>query len=43
MAELTAEMEKAFGIRIGDDILNVATMRELVEYIEQKSPDAGAP
>ncbi len=43
MAELTVEMEKAFGIRIGDDIVNVATIPELVQYIEQKSRDAGAP
>ncbi len=37
MAELTAEIEKAFGIRIGEDITQVANIRELVTYVEQKT------
>ncbi len=37
MAELTAEIEKAFDIRIGEDIMGVANIRELIEYVERKT------
>ena len=41
MAELTAEIEKAFGIRIGEDIMGVANVQELVTYVERKSSGSG--
>jgi acyl carrier protein len=40
MAELTSEIEKAFSIRIGEDITHVSTIRELIEYVERKSSSA---
>ncbi|MCU0959550.1 MAG: acyl carrier protein [Pirellulaceae bacterium] len=36
MAELTCEIEKAFGIRVGDDIADVTNVAELVAYVEAK-------
>lgn len=36
MAELTVEIEKAFGIRIGEDITDVSDIAGLVAYIEQR-------
>ena len=41
MAELTAEIEKAFGIRIGEDIMRVENIQELVTYVERKSAGSG--
>ena len=37
MAELTVEIEKKFGIRIDDDVLDVGDFEGLVKYIERKS------
>ena len=37
MAELTVDIEKAFDIRIDDDVLDVQSFRGLVSYIERKS------
>lgn len=34
MAELTVEVERAFGIRVEEDVLDVETVAELAEYIE---------
>jgi acyl carrier protein len=36
MAELTVEIEKAFGIRIGDDIMDVSDIAGLIAYIEER-------
>jgi acyl carrier protein len=33
MAELTFELEKRFDIQIGDDVLDVDTVDELVNYV----------
>ncbi len=33
MAELTIEVEKRFGIRVADDIMDVETLHELADYI----------
>jgi acyl carrier protein len=33
MAELTFELEKRFGIKIDDDILDVDSVDELVQYV----------
>jgi acyl carrier protein len=33
MAELTFELEKRFSIKIDDDILDVDTVDELVQYV----------
>ena len=44
MAELTVEIEKAFGIRIDEDVLEVHNVQGLVNYIERKSSrSAGEP
>ena len=37
MAELTVEVERAFGIRVEEDILDVETVAELAEYIEARA------
>jgi len=37
MAELTVEVEKAFGIRVEEDVLDVETVAELAEYIETRT------
>ncbi len=42
MAELTAEIEKTFHIRIGDDIMGVASIRELISYVRQKAASSSA-
>lgn len=36
MAELTVEIEKDFGIRVGDDIVAVDTVQELADYIRDR-------
>ncbi len=36
LAELTVEIERAFNIRVGEDVLDVETMRELIAYICEK-------
>ena len=36
MAELTVEIEKTFGIRIDEDVLDVGDFQGLVQYIERK-------
>jgi acyl carrier protein len=37
MAELTVEIEKAFGIKVDDDVLEVHCYGQLVEYVRRKS------
>lgn len=37
MAELTVEIEKTFSIRVDEDIMDVASIQELVAYIEAKT------
>ncbi len=37
MAELTFELEKSFKIRFDEDIVDVETVSELVEYVRQKT------
>ena len=37
MAELTVDIEKAFDIRIDDDVLDVQNFQGLVSYIEGKT------
>jgi acyl carrier protein len=36
MAELTLEIEKTFGVRVDDSILDVETVQELADYIRQR-------
>lgn len=36
MAELTFELEEQFGIRVGDDIVNVDTVQDLADYIRER-------
>ena len=36
MAELTFELEKRFSIKIDDDILDVDSVDELVQYVEAR-------
>lgn len=36
MAELTVDIESRFGIRVDDDIVNVETVQELVDYIRER-------
>ncbi len=36
MAELTIEIEKRFGIRVKDDILDVETLSDLADYIQHR-------
>ena len=40
-AELTAELEKKFGIQVGEDILDVQTVQELSEYLTLKVANRG--
>ena len=37
MAELTFELEKSFKLRFDEDIVDVETVAELVEYVRQKT------
>ncbi len=39
MVELTVEIEKAFGIRVDEEVLDVDDFHGLVEYIERKTSD----
>ncbi len=36
MAELTFELERHFKIRVGDDVVQVETIGELVEYVRER-------
>ena len=36
MAELTVEIEKDFGIRVQDDIVNVDTVQDLANYVRER-------
>jgi acyl carrier protein len=36
MAELTFELEKRFGIRVDDDVLDLETISELATYIRER-------
>jgi acyl carrier protein len=38
MAELTFDLEKRFAIKIDDEILDVQTVRQLVQYLHQRKP-----
>jgi acyl carrier protein len=38
MAELTFDLEKRFAIKIDDEILDVETVRQLVQYLHQRKP-----
>lgn len=42
MAELTCEIEKAFDIRVTDDVADVTNVAELVAYVEAKAHRAHA-
>jgi len=39
MAELTVEIEKAFGIRVDEDVLEVDDFQGLVQYVARKSSE----
>lgn len=43
MAELTVEIENAFGIKVGDDIFTVETVQELADYIRERQDSATSP
>ncbi|MFM8173652.1 MAG: acyl carrier protein [Pirellulaceae bacterium] len=36
MAELTFDLEKQFAIKLGDDVLDVETIRDLVDYVSRR-------
>lgn len=36
MAELTVDIEKDFGISVGEDIVHTETVQELVEYVRAR-------
>lgn len=36
MAELTVELERDFGIKVGDDIVSVDTVKDLADYIRER-------
>ncbi len=36
MAELTVDIERDFGIKVGDDIVGVDTVQDLADYIRQR-------
>jgi acyl carrier protein len=38
MAEMTMEIERAFGIKVDEDILDVVTVNDLVTYIYERLP-----
>jgi acyl carrier protein len=38
MAELTFELEKQFRIQVDDEVLEVETVGELVNYVRSKVP-----
>ena len=40
MAELTFELEKGFGIKIDDEVLDVDTIRELTHYVISRQKEA---
>ena len=40
MAELTVEIEKIYGIRVGDDVVEVESVQELADYIRQRQSQA---
>lgn len=41
MAELTFELEKRFSIKIDDDILDVDSVDDLIQYVEARKIAAG--
>ncbi len=41
MAELTVEIENAFGIRIREDVMDVTSIAELIAYIERQMAVCG--
>ena len=36
LAELTAEIEQEYGIRITDDVVSLETVQELADYIQER-------
>jgi acyl carrier protein len=42
MAELTFDIEKRFGIRVDDAVLEVDTVQDLADYIRQRQAEATA-
>jgi acyl carrier protein len=38
MAEMTFELEKRFAMKIDDEILDVESVRQLVQYLHQRKP-----
>jgi len=38
MAEMTFELEKRFSIKIDDEILDVESVRQLVQYLHVRKP-----
>ena len=38
MAEMTFELEKRFGLKIDDEILDVESVRQLVNYLHARKP-----
>lgn len=43
MAELTFDIEKQFGIRVDDSVLDVDTIQELADYIRSRQVSPSAP
>ena len=42
MAELTFDIEKQFGIRVDDSVLDVETVQDLATYIRERQKQAGS-
>lgn len=40
MAELASDLEHRFGIRVDEELLDVDTVGELVDYVRRRMPDA---
>ena len=38
MAQLASELESRFGFRVDEELLDVGTVQELVEYVRTRSP-----
>lgn len=42
MADLATELERRFGIKIDQDLFEVETIRDLAEYVRDRSPGGAA-
>ncbi|RMF41519.1 MAG: acyl carrier protein [Planctomycetota bacterium] len=42
MAELTVELEKAFDIKVDDDVVQLETVGELVAYVRDRTDNGSA-